>query len=530
MFQISSEPLDVRALSAAIVGSSSGALVTFEGWVRDENEGQKVESLEYQVYHALATSEGKKLLAETLKKFDIHKISAVHREGHLAIGDIAVWIGVTAGHRGAAFDACCYIIDEIKNRLPIWKKEHYTTGPSSWVYCSDHEHHDDHNDSHHQDSIKIDESEYYCRQLELPDVGIEGQQKLKEAKVVVVGAGGLGCPALTYLATAGVGEIKVIDHDTVTTSNLHRQSLFTSANLGENKAHAAKKRLLAMNPLIDVTTVSEALSAENARSLIAGYDIVLDCTDNLKTKYILNDTCYLSGAPLVLAGIHQWQGVLHTFLPKTSETRENSGCFRCLSQEMPADDCVGSCIDSGVIGVIPGLVGGLQALEALRLILTSSAPTSATHSALIDLRTLSVVKIKRKRNFACPLCGDSPGITDIWPETYEIESNSDSIAEFEIDYEDFRKQSNDFVALDVRSLTQRSATDAITDGFTKDMRHIPQTDIETFRALGDEQKYLLVCQHGISSRHLAATLQAAGQSNFYSLIGGLTKVAQQSAN
>ncbi len=524
MFSISSEPLDIRALSADIVGSSSGALVTFEGWVRDQNEGQQVDSLEYQVYHALATSEGNKLVADALKKFDIHKISAVHREGHLAIGDIAVWVGVTAAHRGAAFDACCYIIDEIKHRLPIWKKEHYTQGEAKWVYCSDHDH-------SKVSQENISESEYYCRQLELPDVGVTGQQKLKDAKVVVVGAGGLGCPALTYLATAGVGEIKIIDNDTVATSNLHRQSLFTSADLNKNKAQAAKERLRSMNPLIQITAVTEKVDAGNARDLIEGFDIVLDCTDNLKTKYILNDTCYLFDSTLVLAGIHQWQGILHTFLSRDSKEDCDAGCFRCLSQEMPPDDCVGACVDSGVIGVIPGLVGAYQALEAIRLILAESPPASATSSALIDLRSLSLLKIKRRRNPNCALCGESPGITDIWPETYEVASSSidvEIISDLEIDYEAYLSQADSFVPVDIRSALQRAGTNSATNEFVHSMEHIPQTELEKFHCLDTSKKYLLVCQHGISSKHLAATLRSTGRTNFYSLIGGLTEVAGKS--
>jgi sulfur-carrier protein adenylyltransferase/sulfurtransferase len=522
MFLISSEPLEIRALSAEIVGSSSGALVTFEGWVRDENEGQQVDSLEYQVYHALATSEGNKLITEALKKFDIHKISAVHREGHLAIGDIAVWVGVTAAHRGAAFDACCYIIDEIKHRLPIWKKEHYTEGDAQWVYCSDHDH-------SKLAQENINESEYYCRQLDLPDVGIEGQRKLKAAKVAVVGAGGLGCPALTYLATAGVGHIKIIDSDTVTISNLHRQSLFTSKDLNKNKAQAAKERLESLNPLIHVTAIAEMVEASNSCELIEGYDIVLDCTDNLRTKYILNDTCYLNNSTLVLAGIHQWQGILHTFLPRDYTGECDAGCYRCLSQEMPTDDCVGSCVDSGVIGVIPGLVGGMQALEALRLILSPSLPASATSSALIDLRDLSLMRIKRKRNPSCSLCGERPGITGIWPETYDIgASATETSADFEIDYQSFSQQRRDFEALDIRNASQRAVTSSVSEVFIREMRHIPQSAIQEFQALPADKKYLLVCQHGISSKHLAATLHAAGQTNFYSLVGGLTEVDMKS--
>jgi len=379
MFRVSAKALDVHALSAELANSSSGALVTFEGWVRDHNEGQPVESLEYQVYHALALSEGQKLLAEAQAKFDIHKIVAVHREGHLAIGDIAVWVGATAAHRGVAFAACQYVIDEIKHRLPIWKKEHYVAGEPKWVYCSDHDHSD-------APAVEVKESEYYCRQLELPEVGAEGQQRLKAARVVVVGAGGLGCPALTHLVTAGVGQVTIVDGDTVAVSNLHRQTLFATSDIGANKARAAGQRLQVMNPLVEITARPEMLSAENVREIIDGADVVLDCTDNLTTKYMLNDACYLAGIPFIVSAIHQWQGILHTFLPGS-----DNGCFRCLSEEAPASDCVGSCVDSGVIGVIPGLVGGMQAAEALRLLL-GQTPVTASTSALIDLRSLSVMK------------------------------------------------------------------------------------------------------------------------------------------
>ena len=509
MFRVSSEKLDAQALSAELANCSSGALVTFEGWVRDHNEGQPVESLEYQVYYALALKEGQKLLAEAQAKFDIQGVLAVHREGHLAIGDVAVWVGATAAHRGVAFDACQFVIDEIKHRLPIWKKEHYTQGEAKWVYCSDHA---------HSPKIKVDETAYYSRQLDLPDVGVAGQQRLKESQIVVVGAGGLGCPALTHLVTAGVGHVTIVDGDTVAVSNLHRQTLFATSDIGANKAHAAKQHLQAMNPLVEITALPGMLSVENVREIIATADVVLDCTDNLTTKYLLNDACYLAKIPFVVAAIYQWQGILHTFLPNS-----DSGCFRCLSEEAPASDCVGSCVDSGVIGVIPGLVGGMQAAEALRLLL-GQTPVTACSSALIDLRSLSLMKFKRKKNTACLLCGLTPTITDICPETYEPAKRDETLADFEIDYESYLQRRECFKPIDIRSDMQRALSESNGDTFANSMPHINLTRLQVFRSLPDNEQYLLVCEHGISSKYLADILQAEGRKNFYSLVGGLTNV------
>ena len=201
MFEIASQSLDPVSLSEELRSDQAGARVVFEGIVRDHNEGRSVSSLEYEVYRGLAVSEGKVILAEARERFDLLNATAVHREGHLQIGDIAVWVGVISAHRDAAYKASRYIIDEIKRRLPIWKKEHYRDGEATWVNCQ----------GCSSTQPKHFESTYYSRQRHLPGIADGGQKKLAEARVLVIGAGGLGVPVLTYLTAAGVGHITVCD-------------------------------------------------------------------------------------------------------------------------------------------------------------------------------------------------------------------------------------------------------------------------------------------------------------------------------
>jgi len=247
MFYITSDSLKRDILCEKLSNTKAGALVTFEGWVRDHNEGKKVSSLEYQIYDVLALKEGQKIIHEAIEKFNIHDAHAIHRFGHLKIKDMAIWIGVTATHRNDAYKASRYIIDQIKHRLPVWKKEHYLHHEAKWVFCKDHYNH-----------VHFNEAEYYKKQN-----GFVDQEKLKNSKILVIGAGGLGCPALLSLVSAGVGEIHIIDFDKVEITNIHRQVLYHPGLVGEYKVSAAVSSLTQLNPYIKVTGENLFISSDN---------------------------------------------------------------------------------------------------------------------------------------------------------------------------------------------------------------------------------------------------------------------------
>ncbi|MGH9553971.1 MAG: ThiF family adenylyltransferase, partial [Terriglobales bacterium] len=308
MFALAKERIDCEAHKQSLFNAKAGALATFEGWVRNHNEGREVLALAYEAYDALAVKEAEKIIAEAKERFEIYDASCIHRVGELCIGDVAVWVGAIAAHRGTAFDACRYIIDEIKHRLPIWKKETYTDGSSGWVNCQSGCHDGVRTDRATQDAAvpDITEADYYSRQIILHEVGESGQHKLKNAKVLVIGAGGLGSSALLYLAGAGVGTIGICDSDRVEPSNLHRQILFGRSSVGQLKAEAACARLTELNPFISILTHAQRFAATNAAQLVDGYDIILDCSDNFETKFLANDIALSTAKTLIQASIYQY--------------------------------------------------------------------------------------------------------------------------------------------------------------------------------------------------------------------------------
>jgi molybdopterin/thiamine biosynthesis adenylyltransferase/molybdopterin synthase catalytic subunit/rhodanese-related sulfurtransferase len=511
LFEISAEPLDIAALSASLTDRTAGAFTSFEGWVRDHNDGRQVDGLDYEVFAPLALAEGAAILEEARQKFKVTGVRAVHRHGMLKIGDCAVWVGVISSHRDEAFRACRYVIDEVKHRLPIWKKERYRDGTAEWVNCqhigaghADHAHGDGHSHAglvSHESGPAFAEADFYARQIRLPEVGTEGQAKLKAAKVLIVGAGGLGSPAGLMLAAAGVGTIGILEFDTLEASNLHRQVLYAASQIGEPKAEAAKDRLKALNPFIDVRVHDAKADAETLPDLFGQYDIVLDCTDNFATKYLLTDAAVLYGKPVVQASIHRFEGQLLTIDPKST-----GGCLRCLWPAPPPEGLIGNCAEVGVLGVTPGLFGTLQASEALKIILGLPGVLDR-HLLIMDALTLESRRIARRKDADCPVCGSHPTI-------HQLQQN-ESVAH-ELDAADLTPEAlARFHIVDLRE------TEELAEHPLPQAHHAPFSRFDAANPTFDASKpVLLVCASGRRSNAAAQQLRAQGWNDVFSLIGG----------
>jgi len=247
-------------------------------------------------------------------------------------------------------------------------------------------------------TFTTDEIQRYARHLILPDVGVEGQQRLKAARVLIVGAGGLGSPVALYLAAAGVGTLGLVDFDVVDVSNLQRQILHGTKDVGRSKLESARARLRDINPNVRVEAHETRLTSENALDIIGGYDIVVDGTDNFATRYLTNDACVLLGKPNVYGSIFRFEGQASVF------GLADGPCYRCLFPEPPPPGSVPSCAEGGVLGVLPGLVGTIQATEAIKLIL-GIGDTLAGRLLLIDALSMQFRAMTLRKDPACPACG-----------------------------------------------------------------------------------------------------------------------------
>lgn len=251
---------------------------------------------------------------------------------------------------------------------------------------------------------------HYSRHLSIPEFGMEGQKKLKAARVLAVGAGGLGAPMLQYLAAAGVGTIGLVDFDRVEASNLHRQVLFGASDVGRPKVQAASERLKEINPHITINVHETRLTSENALDIIGDYDLVADGTDNFDTRFLLNDACYFAKTPLVSAAALRFDGQLATY--RAFEDGENRPCYRCVFGGPPPPDLIPSCSEGGVMGALVGTLGSLQATEVIKELL-GIGDTLAGHLLIYDALSTSFRKVRVKRDRDCPLCGESPTITKV---------------------------------------------------------------------------------------------------------------------
>lgn len=294
----------------------------------------------------------------------------------------------------------------------------------------------------------------YSRQVILEDVGVAGQHRLLHSKVLVIGAGGLGSPASLYLAAAGIGTLGIVDGDRVDLSNLHRQIIHFTHDIGRPKTQSARRTLEDVNPDVKIVPYQTTLTSENAFEIIGPYDVVVNGSDNFPTRYLVNDACVILGRPLVDASILKWEGQATTFLP-------GRGCYRCLFPAPPPPGTVPSCAEGGIIGALAGFMGSLEALEAVKILLGTGEPL-ANRLLLVDALNGEMRALRWQRNPACPVCGDHPTITSL------------------IDYEEF-------CGLPGRT----HAAPASTSAEPVDAGVIPEVDLDEARRLIDAGAQLI---------------------------------------
>jgi adenylyltransferase/sulfurtransferase len=368
--------------------------------------------------------------------------------------------------------------------------------------------------------LTSDELLRYARHLTLPEVGLVGQEKLRAARVLLIGAGGLGSPAALYLAAAGIGTLGVVDADVVDASNLQRQVLHDTPSIGTPKVDSAKARLEALNPFVRVEPIHLRLTAANAREVLRGWDLVLDGSDNFPTRYLVNDACVLEGIPFVYGSIFRFEGQLSLF------GAPGGPCYRCLFADPPPPELVPSCVEAGVLGVLPGLVGTLQALEAVKWIL--GIGTSAVgRLVVVDALALRVREVAVRRDPACAVCGEAPTVTEL------------------VDYDAFcgiGPLDADPTASEITTAELSRAMGASQPPLLLDVREHWETEIAVLpgttviplgelpgrvRELPTDREIVTVCHHGMRSETARALLVRAGFARVRSLAGGVDAWARE---
>jgi adenylyltransferase/sulfurtransferase len=366
-------------------------------------------------------------------------------------------------------------------------------------------------------ALSSEEMARYSRHLILPEVGMEGQQKLKAAKVLCVGTGGLGSPLAFYLAAAGIGTLGLVDFDVVDASNLQRQIIHSTKDIGRPKLDSAAEKLQALNPFLNVVKHETMLTSKNALEIIRPYDIVADGTDNFPTRYLVNDACVLTGKPNAYGSIFRFEGQASVF------AAENGPCYRCLYPEPPPPGLVPSCAEGGVLGILPGLVGVIQATEVIKLILGKGEPLVG-RLLLVNSLDMRFRELKLRKNPDCPVCGSHPTVTEL------------------IDYQQFcgivpeqkvAPMQNGIPQISVKELKQR--LDQGEKVFVLDVREpweyevanigghlIPLNDLPSRVAeLNPDQEIVVQCKSGGRSQRAAEFLARNGFDKVQNLTGGI---------
>jgi adenylyltransferase/sulfurtransferase len=352
--------------------------------------------------------------------------------------------------------------------------------------------------------------------MALKEVGEKGQAKLRNSRVLVIGCGGLGVPVLPYLAGAGIGRIGMVDSDKLEASNLHRQTMYAFADIGEYKAILAADKLRALNPEVDARAYTIRLNAENAEELVSEYDLVIDCTDNFSTKFLLNDVCVRLGKPVIFSSVYQYEGQLQVVRPD-----RGGACLRCVWPEATRDGLVGNCAEAGVLGPVPGVFGSLQALEALKTLLDLQGQLG-NELLVIDLLTMSISRVRIKRAATCPDHATSRVVRPL--DTAAFNASTSEPLEVSFDSLD-EAEAQGLAVIDIREANELAETPTPT----AKARHLPMAELlHGNKPLATAGKHLLVCASGRRSLAAVEELRARGQGNVYSLRGGVAGLARRS--
>ena len=368
-----------------------------------------------------------------------------------------------------------------------------------------------------QTRLSQEEINRYSRHLILPEVGLKGQLKLKNSKVLVVGTGALGSPVLLYLSAAGIGTIGIIDFDTVDESNLQRQIIHSTNEIGNPKVNSAKSRINSINPNIDVIAYNDKLTSKNALEIIKNFDVVVDGTDNFQTRYLINDACVFLNKPFVYGAIFRFEGQSTVF-----DADKNSACYRCIFPEPPKAGLVPSCSEAGVLGVLPGIIGTIQASETIKTVLEIG---ETLKGRLLTLNALKMdfkdYKIKKDEN--CKVCGDNATIKELidYEEFCGLKDSLQEIEFKELSGENLKElidKKEQILLIDVRISTDFQAKNIYNS------KNIPFEDLlNRAYEIDETKKVVLICTIGLKSKEAISKLKKAGyKGELYSLKGGIT--------
>lgn len=369
-------------------------------------------------------------------------------------------------------------------------------------------------------TLSKEELERYSRHLIMPEFGVAAQRKLKNARVLIIGTGGLGSPTCLYLAAAGVGKLGIIDFDRVDTSNLQRQIIHTTPDVGRSKIESAREKIQALNPHVEVVGYEQAFEAKNAKEIVADYDLVIDGTDNFPTRYLTNDVCVLLNKPNIYGSIFRFEGQASVFWAA------HGPCYRCLFPTPPPPGLVPSCAEGGVLGILPGIIGVIQATEAIK-VLTGIGEPLVGRLQLFDALSMKFRELKLRKDPNCPLCGENPSITELIdyqnfcgaPAADTPAAGTPAAEEKQMTPQalfDKFKADHGFVLLDVRE--DHEVEICQIDGSTC----IPLSSLaDRFQELNATSEMVVYCRGGVRSQKAINFLRQQGFENLHNLEGGI---------